>query len=215
MNLFKNIVLFILSVQEYLLLKNLSRPLRKKNKAYYASGCYLAIDSIGASERLRMEDELALILKSCNYNPIEILDYIGKHNIEIYDLPSRLLKIINLNTGFIYPQKGLKALYLSIVIKKRFKFKTDAMFIINKSNIDKYLFMYHFYNWYMYKQGIQGIDVESQKLLNMYLNASDKALKNLKIDEMVLLKDAIKQDKCAIDFVLNLCAKLDASNINK
>lgn len=210
MNLFKNIVLFILSVQEKILLKKLNKPLSKKNKTYFTNGCYLAFDSINESERLRMEDELGLILKACNYNSIEILEYIEKHNIKIYDLNSNLLKFIKLNSGFIYPQKGLRALYLALITQKRLKFKTDAMFIINKNNIDKYLFMYHFYNWYMYRQGIQGIDSESQFLLNKYLNSSEDSLKILKLDEMIQLKEAIKQDKCAIDFILKLCAKLDS-----
>ena len=212
MNIFKNIVLLFLSVQEKMLLKRLSKPLNKKNRAY-SNGCYLTLDSISEQERLRMEDELGLILKSCNYNPIEILEYIGKHNIKIYNLSSNWLKFAGLKTGFIYPQKGLRAFYLGLLTQKRIKFKTDEMFVVNKNNIDKYLFIYHFYNWYTYRQGIQGIDLESQKLLNKYLNSTDEAIKNLKLDEILRLKDAIKQDKCAIDFVLNLCAKFDSGKI--
>jgi hypothetical protein len=209
MNLFKNIVLLFLSVQEKILLKKINKPLSKKQKKQFANGCYLSFDSITETQQSQMEDELGLIIKSCNYKPTEILDYIKKHNTKIHNLPAFLLKIINLNTGFIYPQKGLSALYIGLITQKEIKFKTDAMFIINKNKIDDYLFMYHLYNWYTYRHGIQGIDADSQRLLNLLLGSSDDKLKKLSLNEMSKLKDAIKQDKNAIDFVLKLYTKLE------
>ena len=209
MNIFKSIVLLFLSVQEKNLLKKINKQVSKNKKTHFANGCYLSFDSIAETQQSQMEDELELIIKTCNHNPIEILEYIAKHNTKIYDLPSFLLKVIKLNTGFIYPQKGIKALYLGLITQKKIKFKTDAMFIINKNKIDDYLFMYHLYNWYTYRHGIQGIDADSQKLLNSYLNSNDDKLNKLNLNEMIRLKDAIKQDKNAIDFVLKLYTKFE------
>ena len=86
------------------------------------------------------------------------------------------------------------------------------MFILTKGEINKYYFIYHFYNWYTFKHGIAGIDSESQILLNKYLfNATDKDFDNLQLADIYKLKDAIKQDKSAIEFVFKLCQKYDGT----
>ena len=49
-------------------------------------------------------------------------------------------------------------------------------------------------------------------LLNKYLyNSSDEEIAKLQLNEIYKLKDAIKQDKIAIDFVLKLCQKYESS----
>ena len=70
--------------------------------------------------------------------------------------------------------------------------------------------MYHFYNWYAYKHGIQGLDTESQELLKKYLFESND-LSKLQLSDIYRLKDAIKQDKSAIEFVIKLCKEKDGS----
>ena len=92
MNLLKNIVLFFLSIQEKMLLRNLNKSSGMKQKIHFVNGCYLSLDSINENEIQRMEEEMELILKSCNYNPVEIIEYIEKHNVGVYNLSMNLLK---------------------------------------------------------------------------------------------------------------------------
>ena len=58
MNLFKSILLFILSIQEKALTKNLNKTLgvkiNSKRKKYFHNGCNLSIDSLAESEKLKM-----------------------------------------------------------------------------------------------------------------------------------------------------------------
>ncbi len=217
MVLIKKIILFILSMQEKLILKRLNAKKlsmkKTKRKIFSGKDCLLTLDSLADSEKKLMEDELEIILKSCNFNSEEILQYIKKHGTKIYYFKfSSFLKLLGLTEGFIYPLSGFKALCFSIVILKTVKFKTDAVFVLNNIDIDKYALIYQLYNWYSYQRGLEGIDMQAMNLLNKYLkNNNEDLIKKMSLDDMISLKEALVQDKSAIDFVLNLCSKLDSS----
>ena len=217
MNLFKNIFLFILTIQEKFLLNRLGKTItakaNSKRKKHFQNGCLLTLESISESDREAMEEELLLILKSSNFNTTEILEYIKKHDTKVFYIKnSSFLHSIGQNEGFIYPQKGLKAIYLSFLINDKIKLKTNEMFILTKGEINKYYFLYHFYNWYTYKKGIIGIDNESQELLNKFLyNANNDDFSKLQLSDIYKLKDAIKQDKASIEFVFKLCQKYEGA----
>ena len=217
MSLLKNIVLLFLSVQEKLLIKSLNKTLGAKNlskrKKYFQHGCLLSLDSIAETEKQKMEEELGLILKTCNYTPEDVLEYIKKHNTNVFYIEkASSLNSIGENEGFIYPQKGCKALYLSFLTTKKISLKTDEMFILTKGEINKYYFIYHFYNWYSFKHGIEGLDSESQELLKKYLFApTEEDFSKLQLAEIYKLKDAIKQDKAAIEFVFKLCQQYEGA----
>lgn len=213
----KNIILFILSVQEKLLMKSLNKTLSIKNtsrrKKYFQDGCLLSLDSLAESEKQKIEEEILLILKSYNYNPNEVLDYIKNHDTGVFYIDnSKYLHSIGMNEGFIYPYKGFKALYLSLLVNKKFALKTKEMFILPKGELNKYYFIYHFYNWYAFRHNIEGLDAESQELLNKYLfNPTEEDFSHLQLADIYKLKDAIRQDKAAIDFVIKLCQKCESS----
>lgn len=217
MSFYKNIILFVLSIQEKILTQSLNKTLGIKNiskrKKYFQDGCLLSLDSLADSEKNKMEEELELILKSCNYEPLEVLEYIKKHNTPVYYIESvKSLNSIGENEGFIYPQKGSKALYLSLLVNKKALIKTEPMFILTKGEINRYYFIYHFYNWYAFKHGINGIDTDSQVLLNKYLfSATEEDFNKIQLADIYKLKDAIKQDKSAIEFVFKLCQKYDGA----
>ena len=194
-------------------LKNTISAKPLKSKAFFNSGCLLSLDSIAESEKNKMEEELALILKMANYEPKEVLKYIEKHDTEIFYIENlKLINVIGINEGFIYPLKGLKAMYLSSLVRKTLCLTTKEMFILGLGGINKYYFIYHFYNWYAFKHGIAGIDAESFELLNKYLyNAKDEYINTLQLSDIYKLKDAIKQDKSAIEFVIKLCKQQETS----
>ena len=216
MRVFKNIIYFILSLQEKILTKRLKKTIgvkSKKRKEFFTQGCFLSLDSLVESEKNKMEEELALILKTANYEPRDVLKYIEKHDTEVFYVDNlKILNSVDIHEGFIYPQKGFKAMYLSSIVKKKFNFRTKEMFVLGKGDINKYYFIYHFYNWYAFKHGIAGIDTESFELLNKYLyNAKEEDLNSLQLADIYKLKDAIKQDKSAIDFVIKLCQQQETS----
>ena len=217
MSIFKNIIYFVLSVQEKFLMKSLNKTLGIKNKSkakkVYGNGVMLNLENLADSEKQKMEEELEQILKNYNYTPELILDYIKNQGTPVFYIQNaKSLYAIGENEGFIYPQKGCKALYLSLLTEKITKLNTKEMFVLTKGEINKFYFIYNLYNWYAFKHNIAGIDAESQALLNKFLfSADDDDFSKLQLEDIYKLKDAIKQDKASIDFVLKLCGKYDGA----
>ena len=97
-------------------------------------------------------------------------------------------------------------------MQRKIALKTSEMFVLTRGEINKYYFIYHFYNWYAFKHNIAGIDSKSQVLLNKYLsNSAEEDFSSLQLADIYRLKDAIKQDKAAIEFVFKLCQKYESS----
>ena len=212
----KNLIYFLLSLQEKILKYRLSKTLGVKNtskrKRHYSNGCTLDLSSMAELEKQQLEEEINLILKQYNYEPKKILEYIEGQGTKVYfvEKASKLLNPIGENEGFISPATGSLALYLSLATEKKPSFKTNEMFILSKGEINKYYFIYHFYNWFAFKHNIAGLDAESQKLLKKYLFGEGDT-KELQLAEIYKLKDAIKQDKASIEFVVKLCRNYDGA----
>lgn len=212
----KNLIYFLLSLQEKILKYRLSKTLGVKNtskrKRHYSNGCTLDLNSMAELEKQQLEEEINLILKQYNYEPKKILEYIEGQGTKVYfvEKASKLLNPIGENEGFISPATGSLALYLSLATEKKPSFKTNEMFILSKGEINKYYFIYHFYNWFAFKHNIAGLDAELQKLLKKYLFGEGDT-KELQLAEIYKLKDAIKQDKASIEFVVKLCRNYDGA----
>lgn len=216
MQLLKGIIYNILKIQEGFLKYRLAKTIGVKNtskkKRHYFSGCTIDLSTLAENEKQRLEDEISLILKKCDYSPEEILKYIELQGTKVFYLKnaSKILNPIGENEGFLYPAKGSKALYLGAGILQKFTLKTPEMFVLSKGNINKYYFMYHFYNWFAFKNNISGLDTESQELLKKYLFETADT-KSLQLADIYKLKDAIRQDKAAIEFVIKLCRNYDGT----
>lgn len=212
----KKIIYGILSIQEKILKYQLSKTLGVKNKSkrkrHYLAGCTLDLNALADCEKQKLEEEIVLLLKKYNYEPLELLKYVEKQGTKVFfiDKASKLLNPIGENEGFIYPAKGSLAMYLSLATSKKPALKTDEMFVLSKGEINKYYFIYHFYNWFAFKHGIAGMDSESQKLLKKYL-LENSDTKELQLADIYKLKDAIKQDKASIEFVVKLCRNYDGA----
>lgn len=212
----KKIIYGILSIQEKILRHQLAKTLGVKNnskrKRHFSEGCLLDLNTLADAEKDKLEFEINSILKKYDYNPEKLLDYIKKQGTNVFYIENagKILNAIGENEGFIPPTTGSNAIYLSIATKQMPKFKTQAMFILSKGEINKYYFIYHFYNWFAYKRGIAGLDAESQKLLKKYMfMTSDTS--DLQLADIYKLKDAIKQDKSSIEFVIKLCRNYDGA----
>ncbi len=216
MQLIKNIIYNILFIQEKILRHRLSRTIGAKSvskrKRRFTNGCMLDLNTLAEAEKQKLEAELTLILKNSDYMPEKILNYIEKQGTRVFYLAnaSKVLNPIGENEGFIYPASGAKALYLSLSTNQTVRFKTDEMFVLSKGEINKYYFIYHFYNWYAFKHNIAGMDSDSQELLRKYL-FSESDTSSLQLADIYKLKDAIKQDKASIEFVIRLCRNFEGA----
>lgn len=216
MKLLKNIIYNILAIQEKLLRLRLNKTIgvktKSKRKQHFSNGCTLDLNTMAEIEKQQLEEEITNILKTYNYEPNQLLNYVEKHGTKVIYTKdaSKILNTIGENEGFIYPCKGSKALYISLAANKKLKLKTDEMFVLSKGEINKYYFIYHFYNWYAYKHNIAGMDTEAQELLKKYL-FTQADTNELQLAEIYKLKDAIRQDKASIEFVIKLCRNYDGA----
>ena len=216
MKLLKNIIYNILSLQEQILRQRLSKTIGVKNqskrKRHYTKGCVLDLSTMAEVEKQKLEEELKLILEKYNYEPEKLLEYIKTQGTKVFYIANAasILNPVGENEGFIYPASGARAFYLSLAIQKKTQFKTDEMFVLSKGEINKYYFIYHFYNWYAFKHNIAGLDRDSQELLKKYLFYNGDT-KELQLADIYKLKDAIKQDKASIEFVIKLCRNYEGT----
>ena len=218
----KTLIYKLLSLQEAILRKYLSGTLGVKNvskyKRHYLQGNSVDLSVLADQEKQILEKEIMNILSKYSFQPDEILKYVESQGTGVYlvDGISLILNIIGEQEGFITPATGLKAGLLSLVTSHILKLNTDAMFIFSKKNINKYYFFYQFYNWFAYKHNFDGLDRKSIKLLNKCLY-SQLDTKKIQLADIYKLKDAIKQDKNAIEFVIKLSRKFDGTKqvINK
>ena len=217
MNIIKDFVYLILTIQEKLLLKKLHKTIGVKNgskiKHFWGNSCLINLNSIAEADKQKMEEELVLLLKKFDFNPNEILKYINNQGTQVFITDNaKKLYTIQENEGFFYPQKGIKALCLNLITSGKFSFKTPEMFILSKGEINKYFFIYNFYNWYAFKHGIYGVTPDTQAMLNKYLlNPKDENMKKLQLEDIYKLKNAISQDKASIEFVFKLCLQYETS----
>lgn len=216
MKLFKNILYKLLSIQEKILRYQLAKTIGVKNsskkKRHYFNGFTVDLSTLADNEKQQLEEELNLILKKCNYSPAEILKYIESQgtNVIYAENAGKILNAIGENEGFIYPAKGAKGLYLNLSILHNISLNSQEMFVLSRGEINKYYFIYHFYNWYAFKHNISGLDTDSQELLKKFLFETSDT-KTLQLADIYKLKDAIRQDKAAIEFVIKLCRNYEGT----
>ena len=153
-------------------------------------------------------EKVEKILEKYSSNPEKLIDYIKRANTSVYIVRNtRFLTKIALEQGFIVPQKGLKALYLNLILNKKISFETPEMFVI-ETNFSSYLFTYEFYKWYCYKTGTKGYENETQiKFQKVFNFSKTPQIEDLTFDEIIELKTAIKRDIEAIEFVKNYSIK--------
>ena len=216
MKLLKNFLYSLLCIQEMVLRFRLSKTIgvksNSKRKKHYSNGCTIDLQSMAEIEKQQLEDEISNILKKYDYEPEKILEFIKKQGTDVKYIKDAksILNPIGENEGFLSPFKGSKALYISLAVNKKFALKTKEMFILSEGKINKYSFIYHFYNWYAFKHNIAGLDTESQELLKKYLFTSNDT-KELQLVDIYKLKDAIREDKASIEFVIKLYRQYDGA----
>ena len=135
--------------------------------------------------------------------PEKILEFIKRAKTPIYKANIK-------QQGFISPKKGLKALYLNLVLNKKIGFSTTEIFVIPKNN-SLYTLSYEFYKWYCFKKGIKGFEEKTQNNFEKIftLNKDD-----LTFDEIIELKEAIARDIEAINFVKEFAMKTSMAKKN-
>ncbi|MBR1681191.1 hypothetical protein IJ707_05310 [bacterium] len=209
----------------YLLLALHEKFLRQKRKNAQArrnsttntglnNGCSLNLTVKTEENKAILEKNLAVILKSFENSPEQMLLYIERNGTPVirHEKASKILDIIREEQGYIRELKGLKALLLNFMLFKKFGFKTSEMFLMNEGKIDQYAMIHQFYKWYAMKTGMPGFDINAQDNFRKYIDEKSYLNMNaMDVEDILALKDAIARDVDAITFVENIAKQNEAS----
>ena len=96
--LFKTFLYKILELQEKFLRFRLSKTIgvksSSKRKQHYSNDCTLDLNTLAEAEKQELEDKLTNILKTYEYNPVRILDYVTAQGTQVVFLKDAK-KILN------------------------------------------------------------------------------------------------------------------------
>jgi hypothetical protein len=218
-NLLKRIKYLILTFKEKDLKNKLKRTVKKSysnnsSKLVFGKGADLTISSETLKLIETVKQEVSTIVKKTDANPNLLLDYVkmGKTQVYFHPFADKLLNLIKEEEGLIYEKRGLEAVYLGLITGQGLKLKTEPMFLLRNGVIDKFYLLHHFYRWYSLKSNLAGFEYNVQKLFKKFLfDDSEKLIKSLSMEEIILLKEAIARDNEASEFVLNYTKQIDGS----
>lgn len=163
-----------------------------------------------------LDEEVKNIVKACQTNPENLLNYIQQHGTNVFKIPYAdiVLSKIGEEEGFIVPLKGFKALYLNFFTgvlsgqKVHLSFKTKEMFVLRDMEVNVYYMLHQFHKWCAFKKDLPGFDEKAQTLFKENLNKMSDG-KELSIEEIIALKEAIARDAQAAEFVIQLAKEND------
>lgn len=159
-----------------------------------------AIDSVRA--------KMVELNKRFKGNPSKILEYVKNNGTKVYRIENAdtMLSKIHEHTGFLIPLQGAKAMFVNTLIGGKMASGTDAMFIVDADkDIDYYLLLREFYLWYSYKSNLDGFDFKTQEIFKKYMaEKRNPEMSNLDYEKMYTLKEALKRDAEANEFIMEL-----------
>jgi len=216
-NLFKTFIYFILSIQEKVLHIGLKNKFKidKQNsnkRKYIKNGCVLNLESEAKKKKEQAQSEIQHLLKTYQNDPQKLLEFIenNKTPIIINNKAVSILSFIKEAEGLILPCSGIKALYLNLILNKKFSLKTNLMFIISNRNVEIHYMLHDFYKWYMIKFNVVKLTRKGNELMEKMLS-SDEIINKLSYQEIYDIKTAIELDKEAIDFVVTMAKNQEGS----
>lgn len=162
----------------------------------------------------KLKAKVREIVKKNIKTPEKLLEYVEKAGTKVIKIQyaDKILSYIKEEEGFITPKTGLEALYLNFILNKRISFKTQEMFVLRDLPLNIYVMSHQFHKWYSYKMGLPGYDELAQgNFKRVYEFADAKNVSKLNYAEVMALKEAVKRDLEAINFVLELSREHEGS----
>lgn len=218
MNIFQQIVYFLLEKQEKALSKKLSKHLKisssnKTSKTIVSKDVTVTFNAETEKSKELVKKNVTDIIKSCNNDPAKLLAFVESKGTKVIkiDNADKVLSIIKEEEGLITELEGIEALYINIITNSGFSFRSKPMFIMRNGQIDPYYMAHQFYKWYALNMGLPGFDFMSQKIFKISLNSNGAVFSNLNLDEMTGLKEAIARDQEATSFALELAKSKEGS----
>lgn len=206
---------FILKFQEQKFAKKareLKAPdsLRSENstsKTYLNAHETLSISTKTDADRKKLDKRIREVVKNNIKTPEKLLEFMENSGTKIYKIKfaDKILSVINESEGLILPLKGFRALYLNIILNKKFDFETKEMFVSRDMPLNIYVMSHQFHKWYGFKMNLSGFEERAVELFRQIEElGKPENIKNLNYSDIMSLKEALRRDIEAIDFVVNL-----------
>ena len=182
--------------------------------SHITSFATVSFDSKMRKKIKKMKDTVKAIVKKNINTPEKLLEYVEKSGTRVIKIPyaDKILSYVGEQEGFITPKSGFEALYLNIVLNKKIAFKTPEMFVLRDLPVNIYVMSHQFHKWYSYKMELPGYDYATQENFKRIFEFSDpKKVQQLSYSEVMSLKEALRRDVDAIEFVLELSKEQEGS----
>lgn len=148
------------------------------------------------------------LVKKYLKTPEQLMSFIESNGTPVVRMDGieKVLAYIGETEGFLAPMSGAKAFILTFVSKfiagtdVKVGFKSPAMFVARKGNVNLYFLSQNFYHWLSYYKGLPGYEQRTQSIFkNVWSN--DFSASGMSVKDILALKQAIARDNESINFV--------------
>lgn len=190
------------------------------SKTVMSGSCTLKLTSKTELAKAKVDLNAKNIVKKYIKSPDKLLEFVESKGTKVYRVhfADKILNVIGEQEGFITPQQGIKALFLSLIIKllidKKMKisFKTQELFLLRNLPVNIYIMANQFHKWYGFRMDLPGYDAKSQaKFKKLFNSIKDVDIEKLTPIDILSIKEAIARDKESIDFVLGLTKEYEGA----
>jgi len=183
------------------------------SKTYMNAHESITLNSKFCDQRREIDKQIRDIIKQNIKNPERLLDFVEKNGTKVYKVKfaDKLLRFIGEEEGFILPRKGFEALCLNLALENKISFKTPEMFVLRDLPLNVYVMSHQFHKWFGFIMNLPGFDERAIELFRGVLENNYRVPKNLKYSDIMSLKEALRRDIEAIDFVIKLSRENEKS----
>lgn len=177
------------------------------SSSHITSFATVSFDIKTKEKMLKLKSAVRAIVKKNIKTPEKLLEYVEKSGTKVIKRfnADKILAIVGEQEGFITPKSGFEALYLNLVLMGKFSFNTKEMFVLRDLPVNIYIMSHQFHKWYAYKLKLPGYDEKTQENFKKVFEFADaQKVKTLSYADVMSLKEAVRRDLDAIDFVLEL-----------
>lgn len=221
----QKLIYLVLGLHSRIFKKGLNKNLKTiyvntTSKRAVGSAASLEVRVRTEQSKTKLENNVKVILKKYSNNPEKLLEFVKRSGTKVYKIPfaNKILNIIGYEEGFVSSAKGIRALCLNFITSvfsgEKINISTTAepMFILRNATPDNYLMIQQFHKWYAMKLALPGFDAESQENFQKFLSPmNDAKIKELSIEEILGLKEAIARDVEAINFTVELAKSTEGA----
>ncbi len=176
-------------------------------KNYMNANESLSITSKLDERKTKMDNRIRAIVKQNIKTPEKLLEFVKLNGTRVYKIKfaNKILAAIGETEGLILPLRGFRALYLNWITAKKISFNSSEMFVLRDLPVSTYIMLHQFHKWYGFKMQLPGFEERAVELFRNIGNvANAQNIATMRYSDIMSLKDAVRRDIEAIDFVLKL-----------